>query len=242
METLKEIILMILLVILLSLLLSNRAEASLFEDNYDFTTENEGDSYIVPSYSDIPEDLNLIPEDEQKDENTLSVSGGDYVDDSSALFDVSVLSDEIVELYTINQNVANQYLSSAIVTVFDKAISGASYGSDYVAWRDDVSDSNSGYLIIGKGKVNGSNITFESGAILCHYYRTWISSTNYQYNYSVVHTDDAYSINFSNRLIYTNLIEGYPVLGDRIDTKSDKTFFLIAVGIILIIFIVLKRR
>ena len=241
MKTLEDVILTILIALILALLYPSKSEASLFEDTHNFTTENEGDAYIKPSYSDIPDEISLI-EDEDQNEDVPSVSGGDYGEVIPPVSDLSALSDEIIELYTINQNVANQYLSSSVVAVFDKAVSGAAYHADYVAWRDDVNDSNSGYLIIGKGKVNGSNIVFESGAILCHYYRTWISSSNYQYNYSVVHTGDSYNISFYNRLIYTNLIEGYPVLGDRIDNRSNITFYVTAVIVIIIIVIVLKRR
>ena len=245
-ETLQDIILTILLTLLLALLLSSRSEAaSLFEDTHGFTEENEGEPYIKPSYSDIPEEICVIPEDNIEDhtvDNALSVSGGDYDAVPPAAYDISALSDDLIELYTINQNVANQYLSSAVVAVFDKAVSGASYGADYVAWRDDTNDSNSGYLLIGKGKANGINITFEKDAVLCHYYRTWTGSSNYQYNYSVTHTGDTYSINFANRLIYTNLIEGYPILGDRIDSRSHLTLYLIFGIIAVIVFIIMKRR
>ncbi len=246
-ETLQDIILTILLTLLLALLLSSRSEAaSLFEDTHGFTEENEGETYIKPSYSDIPEEVSLIPDDNTEEDHTedytLSVSGGDYEAVPPAAYDITALSDDLVELYTINQNVANQYLSSAVVAVFDKAVSGASYGADYVAWRDDANDSNSGYLLIGKGKATGTNVTFEEDAVLCHYYRTWTGSSNYQYNYSVTHTGDTYSINFANRLIYTNLIEGYPILGDRIDSRSHLTLYLIFGIIAVIVFIIMKRR
>lgn len=155
----------------------------------------------------------------------------------------AIISLQLADLYSVNEAAANNYLSTTIVSVFDKVVNGAKLGTNYCAWRDQDNDSSSGYLIIGKGSVNGSTLYFESGAQLCHYYRTYTgSASSYQYYYSVQTTTQQYNISVNNRLVYTDMLPGYPSLGSRSDTPANKSLIIIGAIVILVIFMLGRSK
>lgn len=205
----------------------------------------------------IPQDT-TPPDYAQEEFNT--VSGGDYFPGFSESLEApaespvpelselqeqvnflleenAALQDEIMLLNSGSASAVEAYLSSTLLEVMERVIQGNPFCS-YVAYRTDLSDSNQGTLVYGKrASVSGNQITIENAKVVTYYRYRYSSSYNWEYRYNVQEYD-SYSVSYtSNTLLYTNVLDGYPTLGN-----TNQVFLYVAIGIIGIFSVVLILR
>ena len=206
------------------------------------------DTYTLPAYA-VDSDGNMIVNEVSPSPSPAS----DAVESVSAdIFEYVTYSDveEIVatalEATTASSiDIANAYLSSSIVDCFSRVVAGLPVGTHYVAYRNNTTDSNEGYLLFGKsGKYNGDSLVFSSGTLV-HYYRYQISSGNYysyDYRYTVEDVSD-YSISLNNQsLVYTDLVDGYPTLSTGSDADRNVSFALVYGCVLLAVFLIFRKK
>lgn len=204
-----------------------------------------GDGELLPPGYDLPayavdDNGDVLP-------STVSpstVSTGDAAPVTYA--DVEAIVDTaLATTYSVNVSVADAYLSAAIVEVFSRVVDGLPVGTHYAAYRNS-SDSNEGYLVYSQSAtVSGSRLFFPAGSSLVHYYRRSYQSgyqTYYDYLYDVSALSADYTISYgAGQLIYTDLVEGYPVLADVPDSRFA-AYAVVAFVVIGVLFILFRRR
>lgn len=167
-----------------------------------------------------------IPEVDTEEVDVAEESG-DAVSDGMTVGEVTVSGGDSIMLdspmmYTIAEGVqtladssVQGYLSSSIVSVFDRLVDNGNYRY-YVAYRANYEDNNSGYLYLSN-KVNGTQL---EDCQVIHMYRV-NTGNNYEYTYHYdVYYDDAEWFNLGNGgLYYTNIAAGYPSLGSPVQSK-----------------------
>lgn len=164
--------------------------------------------------NEVPEEIvEEDPIDIVEDESFNTVSSGDAGSASEVVVIDNSASEEL--LMTISEDVqylveasVDGYLSSSIVDVFDRVVDSHDYNY-YVAFRG--SDSSEGYLYLS----NYCSSNSLDDCTVVHMYRA-SSGENYSYDYYYqVSYDDSESFNFGNNaMYYTNVVPGYPELGD----------------------------
>lgn len=161
--------------------------------------------------NEVPEEI--VEEDliESVEEDPIdTVSSGDaapevVVNNSASEALLMTISEDVQ--YLVEASV-DGYLSTSIVDVFDRVVDSHDYNY-YVAFRG--SDSSEGYLYLSN-YCSGNTLT---DCLVVHMYRA-SSGENYSYDYYYqVSYDDSESFNFGNNaMYYTNVVSGYPELGD----------------------------
>lgn len=202
--------------------------------------------YLANAVTDVgnPEALTLTDEetDSQEEDTTQedTVSAGDtsgttlvYTDASEM---VSLLSDT-VELLSENSSTVTGTINTTILDMCDRIIDDYPSHYKYAAFRIDSDDSYRTILYIAKkAKLDGDTITFSDDCIAVNYYRTTISSgySGYIY-YNVTDSPNATVTIGSNSIVYTNVIEGYPVLGNKTPVSYDWLYIVLLVIILIVV-------
>lgn len=210
---------------------------SFFENSTPAPADTEYPSYSVDS------DGNLISNEVSPVPNVSPAPDGvDYV----TYTDVEDIVTQAMKASTnASVDVANAYLSSAIVDCFSRVVAGLPAGTHYVAYRNNSNDSYEGYLIFDKsGKYTGDSLSFSSGTLV-HYYRYSYQSgyqTYYDYRYSVEDVRDMVISLNNQSLIYTDLVDGYPTLSTSFDSDRNISFFVIWGCVALVVYIIFRKK
>lgn len=183
----------------------------------------------------IEEELQEEEPDEELQEEIVLVSDGDSTDyipmDTMALFDmrsdVQVIADSTIQ----------GYLSSSIVSVFDRLVDNGEY-KYYVAFRGVNEDSNAGTLYLSN-ECSGNQL---NNCQVIKMYRTY-TGQNYEYNYHYdIGYDDMEYFNFGNgALYYTNIATGYPALGSPKTDRILSWMPIMAVGVFLAAMLIRRK-
>lgn len=222
---------------------------SFFENSTPAPADTEYPSYSVDSdgnlisneVSPAPE-VGSAPEVSPVPDVNLAPDAVDYV----TYTDVeNIVAQAMEESTRASVNLANAYLSTSIVDCFSHVIAGLPAGTHYVAYRNNSNDSYEGYLLFGKsGKYMGDSLSFSSGTLV-HYYRYSYQSgyqTYYDYRYSIEDVRDMV-IGLNNQsLIYTDLVDGYPTLSASFDSDRNVSFFVIWGCVVLILYIIFRKK
>lgn len=202
------------------------------------------DDFSFPEYA-IDADGNLISNEvipSPSPDSSLAPDAVDYVTYS----DVEEIVAQAMEASTrANVNLANAYLSSSIVDCFSRVVAGLPAGTHYVAYRNNTTDANEGYLLFDKsGKYTGDVLSFSSGTLV-HYYRYSYQSgyqTYYEYRYSVDDVRDMVVGLNNQSLVYTDLVDGYPTLSTSFDSDRNVSFFVILACISLALVLIFRKK
>lgn len=151
--------------------------------------------------------------------------------------DISDLSLGIQELasYLIPQY---GYFNSSTLDALDRAVAGSDKRY-YLSYRYDA-DTYNGYLYLSNDvKVSGNQIDLEDVTLINIYRYRYNSSYQYEYRYDISILSDV-SLSVDDSLFYTNILDGYPILGGRTSPKNlDDSLILIYVIILLLFVIIL---
>lgn len=157
----------------------------------------------------------------------------------------SIVAQAMEESTRASVNLANAYLSTSIVDCFSRVIAGLPAGTHYVAYRNNTSDSNEGYLLFDKsGKYTGGSLSFPSGKLV-HYYRYSYQSgyqTYYEYRYSIEDVRDMVVGLNNQSLVYTDLVDGYPTLSISFDSDRNFSFFVVWGCVALTVYIIFRKK
>lgn len=163
--------------------------------------------------------------------------------------DVEEIVNDAMELAnSTNVSLSNAYLSSTIVDCFSKVVAGLPAGTHYVAYRNNSTDSNEGYLLFSSdAKYKNGSLVFPSGSKLVHYYRYSYQSgyqTYWDYKYDVIDITSDYLISVNNgALIYTDLVDGFPTLSQSsFDSDAALAFFFIIFSFGVILILVFRKK
>lgn len=228
------------LVLLTSLFVpSESAEIAQYGSGEVFLQEDADTSgEVLPDYA-VDSDGDLIVSPDTVDNTVSSGDAGAVVPvDAVTASDVeAIVASALAETYSVNVSLADAYLSSTIVDVFSRVVEGLPVGTHYVAYRLNASDSNEGYLLYSKdASVDGNSLVFGSGSTLVHYYRQPYTSgyqTYYNYKYDVMSISDEYSVPCNGgQLIYTDMVDGYPVLAGISDNHILGYVFGVFIGLV----------
>lgn len=178
------------------------------------------------------------------DNDTLSVSDGDSSDgDSSVTYldtteMVSLLSDT-VELLSENSSTVTGTVNTTVLDMCDRIIDDYPSHYKYAAFRIDSDDSYRTTLYIAKkATYDNGTITFSDDCIAVNFYRTTTSSgyTGYIY-YNVSDAPSASVYIGDDSIVYTNVIDGYPTLGNKTPTNNDWLYIMLLVIILVIVIV-----
>ena len=170
---------------------------------------------------------------------TNDVSAGDspvtYIDTTQM---VSLLSDT-VELLSENSSTVTGTVNSTVLDMCDRIIDDYPSHYRYAAFRIDSDDSYRTTLYISKNATyeNGT-IYFSEDCIAVNFYRT-TTNTGYSgyiyYNVSDAPNASVYIGNDS--IVYTNVIDGYPTLGNKTPVNNDWIYIMLLVIILVIVIV-----
>lgn len=200
-----------------------------------FDTDSNGNIVIVDWTDPVLEESVFV-----FDESYSSVSGGDYYyfyqNDTSFPDDVIealLQMSQDIETMSLSPTFTN-YLSSSALETFDRVIDGLEFPY-YIAYSYN-SDSYHAVLYYGYDfTLNGNILSLSNDVHQVTIYRDRpSSSSSYSYYYNVISVPtQTFSINNNNQY-YTNMLEGYPVLGSVVSQQVSQ-FPFIFLGISLII-------
>lgn len=199
---------------------------------------------IVSSFeSDVlPENLQSVFPDSAYDLPVYngffeSVSSGDAlipninynVEYNTPEFDYDYLYDLLAAIPSYNI-----YPNATAVNVFTNVLNHLDGNYKYIITGGSTSGDT--YLYYSKkADVSGNVLTLQAPVTQCrYYYYTSNSQTYYTYNISVLNQDETFTL--SNRLIYTNLKDGYP---DVIPYKQKVSFVFSFTSLVLVGVVVL---
>lgn len=182
-------------------------------------------------------DLVYIEDEENFVEESDNVSSGqiNIIVPTSDPFDFNNLYDTLANVpgFTV-------YPSTQSVSVFTDVLNGLDSSVGYVIMAG--GDSNDNYMYYSE-RYNyvGNTITLFSPVTMCRYYSYRPSNvSSYLYTYNVTTTGDT-SIDLTNFLIYTNIVDGYP---DVIPYKSKESYnvFIVIVFLFVLLILFISRR
>lgn len=130
--------------------------------------------------------------------------------------------DDMVSILS-NEPTYSLYPNASAVSVFTDVLNGIDGNVEYFIYSG--SDSNTAFLAYGDHvEVSGSSWTLSGDVFLVSYYRYRLNTSSpYEYCYTVNSVGDI-TIDVTNKLVYTNAVDGYP---DVIQYKSHESFFIL---------------
>lgn len=175
-----------------------------------------------------------------------SVDGYDYFNDPAFMdFLQSYMEynsiDSGVDLASLDPS-ASSYLSTAQLDLFDRILKSGDYRY-YIGYRTGSDSYGAVLYACDKITVSGSTIVMDS-PMRFQLYRTYSGN---QYYYYYTHTQlsaDTVNLN-SSILYYTNMVAGYPTLGDVGRNElmlSQPAIIAFGVFVLLLMLILLRRR
>lgn len=199
------------------------------------------ESYVAEADTDIGDNTVTEPTLSKTDETT-EVSDGDvpstdtpvvYADTTEM---VSLLSDT-VELLSENSSTVTGTVNTTVLDICDRIIDDYPSHYRYAAFRIDSEDSYRTILYIAK-KADYENgvITFSDDCIAVNFYRTTTTSgySGYIY-YNVSDAPDATVTVGTDAIVYTNVIDGYPTLGNKTPASLDWLYTILLVIILVVV-------
>lgn len=201
-------------------------------DEYQQVFPSEAPSYDFDFYVS---DGDIISPDFSSDYSDLIYPDSDF----SYFPDNIVTYDDLIDLLALVPGY-NVYPNTQAVSVFSNVLNGLDFEPSYVILSGTSTDTT--YLFYSRSSsVSGSSVTLTAPVTQCTYYQ-YRPSTNssYVYTYTVSSIGDT-SFNFTNQLVYTNLLEGYP---DVIPFKQKPFYFLfffLVIALIVFVFASLSR-
>lgn len=155
--------------------------------------------------------------------------------------EVVALLEESVMLLSENSSTVTGSLNSSVLDLMDRMTDSYPSYYKYAGFRTSLDDAYSATLYIAKkATVNGSTITFSEDCVSIDFSR-YYNNYNTSYIYYTVTPSPNASVNVNgNSIVYTNVLDGYPSLGNK--SKVSEEYIWIAVFAILAVVIFVRRN
>lgn len=195
-------------------------------------------SYIAEADTDIGD--NTITENTPSTYGLDDPAGDNTVSDGNAIVlqadtsqMVSLLSDT-VQLLSENSATVTGTVNTTVLDMCDRIIDDYPAHYKYAAFRIDSDDSYRTTLYIAKkATYAGGTVTFSEDCIAVNFYRTTTSGGYSGYIYYNVSDAPSASVYIGNdSIVYTNVIDGYPALGNKTPVSNDWLYIILIVMIL----------
>ena len=155
--------------------------------------------------------------------------------------EVVALLEESVALLAENSSSVTGSLNSSVLDLMDRMVDSYPSYYKYAGFRTSSDDAYNATLYLAKkASVNGSTITFSDDCVAVDFNR-YYNGYNSSYIYYTVTPSPNASVNVSgNSIVYTNVLEGYPSLGDK--AKLPEEYVWITVFVILAVILFVRRN
>lgn len=202
---------------------------------------SEAIAYEVNAVTDLGDPDNLATTETETTETTETTEPSEapepivqIINDNSE--EVALLS-EAVELLAENSTTVTGTVNSSVLDLMDRMVDSYPDYYKYAGFRTSTDDSYQTTLYIAKrATVNGSTIIFSEDCVSVNFARYQQSGyTGYVY-YEVVDSPGASVDVNSNSIVYTNVLDSYPALGNKSQIDSSYIWIMLLIGAVLIIF------
>lgn len=231
---------------LLSSMFTINPDTGDIEQNYTAVSGGDG---LYSSTDDLPseEEYNdMVGAEVEKelspDEETV-VSGGDAGNTSVAGSEelVSLLSETIELLSSDSANVLGTF-NSSVLDFMDRIVDGKP-DYKYVAFRTSSSDTYATTMYLAKkASYSGNTITFSDDCVAVRFYRDSSSGYNNYLYYTINQVGKSTVTIGSNTIVYTNVIDNYPLLGSGSGVVFRWQYLLCGAVVLAVLGYVLGRR
>lgn len=197
-------------------------------------------AYAEEAVTDIGDTSNYIM---TEDFTIRSVSSGDTSSSEtvSDYSDMILLLSEQVELLAENSSTVTGTLNTSVLELMDRIVDSYPSFYKYAGFRTSSDDTYTSTLYVAKkAVVNGNTITFSSDCVAVSFYRTTSSSYSSYIYYTVTDSPGASVTVDSQSIVYTNVLDGYPSLGNKSALPDD--FIWIGVFVVVVLVIFLRRN
>lgn len=155
--------------------------------------------------------------------------------------EVVSLLEESVSLLAENSSSVTGSLNSSVLDLMDRMVDSYPSYYKYAGFRTNADDAYTATLYLAKkASVSGSTITFSEDCVAVDFRRYYNNYNNSYIYYTVIPSPNA-SVNVNgNSIVYTNVLKGYPSLGDK--AKFPQEYVWIAVFVVLAVVIFVRRN
>lgn len=175
------------------------------------------------------------------------VSGGDvsFGDNVAMLLtdntEITELLNEQIELLAENSSSVTGTMNSTVLDLMDRMVDDLPSYYKYAGFRTDADDAYCATLYISKSaSYNNDVITFGDDCIAVRFYRlTQGNNYNYYLTYERYESPNSTVRVNDNTIIYTNVVDGFPALGNH--QKFEIEYFWIGIFLVLASIIFTRR-
>ena len=170
------------------------------------------------------------------------VSGGDMtqfvmIDNT----EITELLNEQIELLAENSSSVTGTMNSTVLDLMDRMVDDLPSYYKYAGFRTNADDAYQATLYLSKdAKYNNNIITFGDDCIAVRFYRiTQGNNYNYYLTYERYESPNSTVRINDNTIFYTNVVDGYPALGNH--QKFEIEYFWIGIFLVLATIIFTRR-
>lgn len=201
------------------------------------TSVDSPEAVAYEAQTDVDIGDNTIDESAQS-----TVSGGDanlfYVEQNND--EVIALLNEQIELLAENSTTVTGTLNTSVLDLMDRMIDDLPSYYKYAGFRTSVDDAYQATLYLSKTATFANDvITFGDDCIAVRFYRNQYNNYNYYLTYDRYESPNSTVRINDNTIIYTNVVEGFPSLGNH--QRFEIEYFWIGIFVILATVIFTRR-
>lgn len=201
------------------------------------------DAVLSGEEIDVSETINELDIlDPETNEFDLDVSGGDavapFVIDNT---EITELLNEQIELLAENSSSVTGTMNSTVLDLMDRMVDDLPSYYKYAGFRTDADDAYRATLYLSKSASYSNDvITFGDDCIAVRFYRlTQGNNYNYYLTYERYESPNSTVRVNDNTIIYTNVVDGFPALGNH--QKFEIEYFWIGIFLVLATIIFTRR-
>ncbi len=199
-------------------------------------------AYEENSITDIGSEEYFESLSSNQPEATDTVSGSDFPPEApSDNAEIVSLLEDSVALLAENSSSVTGAINNTILDLMDRMIDDYPSYYRYAGFRTSEDDTYQSTLYIAKkATVNGNTITFSEDCISITFDRYYYTDRSSYIYYTVKDAPNA-SVSLENRsIVYTNVLDGYPSLGDK--SRINEEYLWIGLFALIIIIIFTRRN
>lgn len=215
-------------------------------------TETDIGKYEIETTSSKTADITVtLPDETLVADDTIEpieelspddVSGGDIL--PSLLIDnteITELLNEQIELLAENSSSVTGTMNSTVLDLMDRMVDDLPSYYKYAGFRTNADDAYQATLYISKDATYNNNvISFGDDCIAVRFFRlTQGSNYNYYLTYERYESPNSTVRINNNTIIYTNVVDGFPALGNH--QKFEIEYFWIGIFLVLATIIFTRR-
>lgn len=198
--------------------------------------------------NDVSVDAGNEISDEEEDSEGLEeipeATPSDAVDSTPSELELQIVSliEKQIELLSETSSSATGAMNSQILELMDRIVNGLPSDYKYAGFRISNTDAYRCTLYVStKAEKSGNRINFGGDCVAINFYRYTSSNTNYLYYNTNPAPDASVSIG-GNTIVYTNVVEYSPSLGESPDRSVTLGQALVVAFFAVVLNYILQRR